>query len=469
MSRPSATFALLLACGAALLACSDANAPAPTGLAARDLTMDPDAAASGPVTVVKGTGDPNHDITAVQDAVNGGGTVLLEGHFSFAANPGAQNTVSRVLAANPVFPKLAEVKITKAVSISGAEDDDDEEMTTIDGGTVPFYIEAPGQAVTIRHLRFRNPVSHAILVFAVQGLEISSIKVEGLTVFTPNLNGAVGIYTTPGIPNPSNQSNASKVTGKIEIAHNEFDLTGGTATDNVLGVTVFSVGDSTSRVDVRVSGNRIRNTTEPAINFRRAIGRVVIDHNIINTGVIGVTGARAQVIRVANLGSYLIAHNSIRCEWSLDDAEGIGVFSQLSPWHMQHAVVVDNDIDMAPSAGTAFGVFNAGIGVYGFADSNVVRDNRIRGRASAGIATPQFPAPPASASPRGNVFVDNQFLHFTPADSDFYIGAGAVDTQIIGPGSVDNQGTGTLIVRNRHESHVDRPGHARSRIKSGGA
>lgn len=41
----------------------------------------------------------------------------------------------------------------------------------------------------------------------------------------------------------------------------------------MLGVTVFSAGQSPDKeVDIHVSGNRIRNITEPAINFRRVGG-----------------------------------------------------------------------------------------------------------------------------------------------------------------------------------------------------
>jgi hypothetical protein len=229
-----------------------------------------------------------------------------------------------------------------------------------------------------------------------------------------------------------------------------LDVAGGTAAENVLGVTVFSVGETATPVEARVSGNRIRNTTEPAINFRRVVGRVSIEHNVINTGTIGVPAARSQVIRAVNLGSYVIAHNHIDCEWTaVQDAEGIGVFSQFAAWPMDHALVVDNDINMAAPAGTPFTDFSAGIGVYGFAQNNVVRGNRIRGTARAGLSIPVFPLPPqAPAAPLDNAFIGNHFLQFTPPVADIFVGPHAVGTRIVGRGSIVDQGDGTIVMWN---------------------
>jgi hypothetical protein len=429
MRRFSLPLSLLLAAGATLTACSDRPA-LPTAPADSRLALDRRSDEAEDAIVVRGTGHPEIDVPAVQAAVDRGGDVLLVGDFDFDAPPNPLNGVATALV-TAGMPAHAEVKITNAVRVSGIEGHG-EQMTTIRDGTLPFYVEAPGQAVTIRRLRFVRPKSHAIVVFAVRGLEIVSNKIEGLETFSPNLNGAVGIFTNSAIPNPTKPGNPSNVSGTLVIAHNDFDVVGGTATDNVLGVTVFSVGDSATPVDVRVSGNTIRNTTEPAINFRRAVGRVSIDHNTIITGPIGVAGARAQVIRVANLGSYRIAHNSIECDWAVPDAEAIGVFSQFAAWSIDDAIVEHNDITMAPPAGTSFTAFSAAIGVYGFARYNVVRHNRIHGRALAGISIPLFPLPPATAAtPQENAFIRNEFRGFTPSVGNYVVDASAVGTRIV--------------------------------------
>lgn len=423
------TVALLL--GVLVTGCTDRPA-LPTAIADRNVTLDRGAAEWEHATMITGTGDPAIDVAAVQAAVDEGGRVVLRGHFSFEAAPSA--AIAPGLP--PALPRNAEVKITKSINISGA-DDDEGEMTTIDGGTLPFYVEAPGQAVTIRGLRFIRPISHAILVFAVRGLEITSTRVEGLRTFKPNINGAIGIYTVGGIPTPTNPGKPGNVEGDLVITDNDFDVAGGTTADNVLGITVFSVGDSGAPVQARISRNRIRNTTEPAINFRRVVGQVTIDHNVLNTGTIGVPEARSQVIRVANLGSYVIERNVIHCAWAgVADAEGIGVFSQISAWPIEHAMVEHNQVTMSPSEGTILGPFSAGIGVYGFANANVVRYNLIRGVAHAGIAMPVFPLTPPVASPRDNAFVRNNFRQFTPTLADIFVGKNAVNTLIVGRGSV---------------------------------
>ena len=411
MSRSYRTFALLLVVGA-ITACADGRSPAPTAITDRHVALDREPDASDQPTIVRGTGDPGIDVAAVQAAVDEGGVVILKGHFSFDAPP--STSISPDI--TPLgLPSQAEVKITKAVSISGAEGEGEgADMAVIDGGTIPFYVEAPGQSVSIRRLRFVQPTSHAILVFAVRGLEIVSTKIEGLKPFSQTLNGGIGVFTVGAIPNATKPGKPSNVTGSLVIAGNDIDVAGGTNSQNVLGVTVFSAGDSVSPLEVLISGNRISNMTEPGINFRRVVGHVSIDHNVLNTGTVGVNGARVQVIRVANLGTYVIEHNVINCAWAgVTDAEGIGVFSQLSAWPIENARVEHNRITMSSPEGTTFDTFSAAIGLYGFANNNLVTHNILRGSARAGIVTPVFPLPPqAPATPHDNVVTHNNFKRF---------------------------------------------------------
>jgi hypothetical protein len=103
---------------------------------------------------------------------------------------------------------------------------------------------------------------------------------------------------------------------------------------------------------------------------------------------------------------------------------------------------------MSPPAGTVFTAFSAGIGVYGFAQDNVVRHNTIRGQARAALSIPVFPlAPQTPATPQSNAFVDNQFVDFTPAVADISVGAHALGTLIIGRGTVDDEGDGTVVLQ----------------------
>jgi hypothetical protein len=88
------------------------------------------------------------------------------------------------------------------------------------------------------------------------------------------------------------------------ITDNDLDLAGGTAFDNVLGITMFSASQSPDReVDLYISGNRIRNITEPGINLRRIGGRAHVEGNVITTGpVSSQTTPRPEAIRVVNSG-----------------------------------------------------------------------------------------------------------------------------------------------------------------------
>src|SRR5215510_13935208 len=131
-------------------------------------------------TVVVGTGDPDTDVQAVQAAVNNGGNVILQGHFSFNRAPTVPTAGSD--------GALAMVLVSQAVAISGAGGDsvaDDDDIATIDGGTIPFYVNAPGRSVSIETLRFVSPTHDAIFVYAVNGLTITSCRIQGI-VPSPN-------------------------------------------------------------------------------------------------------------------------------------------------------------------------------------------------------------------------------------------------------------------------------------------
>jgi hypothetical protein len=288
-----------------------------------------------------------------------------------------------------------------------------------------------------------HPTGNAIHVYAVSGLVIASCKIEGVL----NAFAAIRIETTLNVPTPTNPGKPENISGTLLLVNNDIDV-GGTALQNNLGISIFSVGVPGAEVEVYVSGNKISNTTEPAIDFQRIVGRAYIERNVITTGSVVGPGDRAHAIRVANIGSYLIAHNSINVGWPQTNAAGIGVFSPNAEWPMEGAIVVDNDINMSVPEGTVFGDFSAGIGVFGFAQGNVVLGNRIRGRARAALSIPVFPLPPqAPAVPTNNAFVLNRFDDFEPSVADISVGAGAMNTLIVGRrGTVEDHGVGTIIV-----------------------
>ena len=449
--RRQALVAALAGASLALLASCESGTP-PTLPRARTVPPARQESSSEDVdpsaTVVLGTGDPNVDVPAVQAAVDKGGTIILQGRFSF--NRTATHPIATSLSSEPpglAYAPAAEVLVSKAVTISGTRVPHGE-MTTIEGGMIPFYVDAAGQSVTIRRLRFVQPISSAILVYAVRDLEIASSTIAGVVTFR-NLSDGIGINTTGAPPTLAAPGHPENVSGNLNIVHNDIDMVGGTTADNTLGVVVFAVGTTGASVEAHVSGNTIRNVTEPAINFRQIEGSANVSHNVIATGSLAPKVTRDQVIRVANSGLYRITDNFIDCQWANPDAEAIGVFSNVASWPTEHAVVENNEINMSAPNGTTFTTFSAGIGIFGFVQDNLVRHNTVRGHARAGLSIPVFPlSPQAPAAPQDNAFVDNRFVHFTPAVADIFVGAHAMRTRIVGAGTVEDEGDGTIIVQN---------------------
>jgi hypothetical protein len=390
-------------------------------------------------TVVVGTDNPEIDVPAVQAAVNNGGKVILHGHFSFNRTPTVPTAGSD--------GALAMVLVSHAVAISGAGDDDtvaDDEIATIEGGTIPFYVNAPGQGVSIEALRFVSPTRDAIFVYAVNGLTISSCRIQGI-VPSPNAPGNPGIdiSTTGGpVPTPAKPGHPENIYGTLSITNNKLDLTGGGSLGNTLGVNIFSVGQSPDKeADIYVSGNHISNVTEPAINFRRVTGQVHLEHNMLTTGV--EAGTSPEVIRAVNTGTYLIAHNLINCQWGDPQAKGIAVFSGNAVWPMQAASVLDNEVVMSPPPDTVFGNLSAAIEIRGFAQNNVVAHNLIRGRARAALAIDPF----NGGLPSDNSLIRNRVVDFEATVADVFIGLGVTNTLILGEqGTIEDLGINTLIV-----------------------
>ena len=414
-----------------LSSCEPTTASAP-GVSA-NMSSAPHLAAEQAVVVV-GTGDPAVDVPAVQAAVDQGGDVVLKGHFSFRRSP----TVAVPLAGYP----LATVLVSKAVTITGAREENDEgEMATIDGGSIPFFISAPGVRVSIEKLRFTRPIADAVLVYAVSGLEISSCRVEGLEPFQHGGEG-FAISTSGVTPTPTKPGKPENVSGILRVVDNDIDVIGATAADNALGVVVFSVGVPAAPVQAHVYGNRISNVTARAINIYQVGGDASIERNFITTSTISgpAGGIAPEGIHVTGSGSYLVARNSVHSRWAT--GAGIRVHSQFPVWPIAHAVVEDNDVYMEAPAGTVFGTNSAGIDIRGNANDNVVRHNRIRGRALSALAVYVF----RGGAPTNNAFIHNRLRGFEASLADVVVGPGATGTRIVGRGTVDDHGTGTIIV-----------------------
>jgi hypothetical protein len=355
-------------------------------------------------TVVVGTGYPDIDIAAVQTAVDRGGAVTLRGRFSFDNPPTRHGTLPDL---------MATILVSKEVTISGAWDEHGE-MTTIDGGEIPFAVEARGAAVRIEKLRFVRPKLYGIFVDAVSGLTIESCTIENLEPLpvpgqSTGWRYGFGIYvaTLLGLPNRERPGHPENISGKLSILNNQISVSG--AADEGMGIFIVSVGDQENPVDVDIAGNTIRNTTQKGIHVRQIGGRARIERNIVTTNTVYTGPAPSYVngILCACSGSYLIAQNLI----SVADPNGAGIRIKGCSvgGATERANITDNDVFMAAAEGAVLGVASAGIEVKGLARGSVVQRNRIRGRARIGLSV----APDKAGNPTGNTFDRNDQENFS--------------------------------------------------------
>jgi len=391
-------------------------------------------------TLVVGTGDPQIDVPAVQAAVDQGGAVVLKGSFSFDMLPTKPSGSG--------YGRM--VTVSQPVAISG-EPDENGELPVIQGGFVPFFVQAPGSRIAIERLHFVRSAGVAIWVYAAGGLVIAGCRLEGVepsaefasyySAVVP-FAGAILVGSNPVPPKAGQDEQAENNTGTFSIYRNDIDV-GGTAADATAGVVVFGVGTSPDyEVDVYITGNTIRNVTERVFSINTIGGRVYIERNIITTGTLSApsNGVTPDAINIVGAGAYLIAHNTIISEW----ATGAGILVQGNPGLSEaNAVIVDNVLTMPASKGAIFGGNSGGIIIQGFAQRNAVLNNRICGRGRAALVV----GLKGAGIPGSNTFVGNDFSGFTSSQADVLVDAGVSNTVVVGaPSKVEDHGVGTVVV-----------------------
>jgi hypothetical protein len=356
-------------------------------------------------TVVVGTGDPDIDIAAVQNAVDRGGAVTLRGRFSFNNPPTSHLTLSDV---------MATILVSKDVTISGVWDETGE-MTTIDGGEIPFAVEARGASVRIEKLRLVRPKLYGIFADAVSGLTIESCIIEHLEPLPvpgrpagPGKGYGIYIATMLELPIRQRPANPQNISGKLTILNNRISISEKAFS---MGIMIVGVGDRENPVDLDIAGNTIRNPTEKGINIWLIGGRARIERNIVTTSDASDRPAFDHVTGVfcACSGSYLIAHNLIK----VGDPNGTGIRVKgcAVGGPTEGASITDNDVWMSAPDDAVLGVASAGIGIQGVARGTVVQRNRIRGRARVGLSV----APDKAGNPTGSTLAHNDREHLVSA------------------------------------------------------
>jgi hypothetical protein len=346
---------------------------------------------------VVGTGDPDIDIAAVQTAVDRGGAVTLRGRFSFNNPPTSHLMLSDL---------MATILVSKDVTISGAWDETGE-MTTIDGGEIPFAVEARGASVRIEKLRFVRPRLYGIFADAVRGLAIESCIIEHLEPLPvpgwpagPGKGYGIYIATMLELPIRQRPANPQNISGKLTILNNRISVSEKAFS---MGIMIVGVGDRENPVDLDITGNTIRNLSEKGINIWLIGGRARIERNIVTTSDTPGRPAFDHVTGVfcACSGSYLVAHNLIK----VGDPNGTGIRVKgcAVGGPTEGASVTDNDVWMSVADDAVLGAASAGIGIQGLARGTVVQRNRIRGRARVGLSV----APDKAGNPTGSTLDHN--------------------------------------------------------------
>jgi hypothetical protein len=227
------------------------------------------------------------------------------------------------------------------------------------------------------------------------------------------------------------------------IANNDIDLEGTTATP-FIAIAIVGVGKSPDQeVDLYISRNNIRNSSERPINVYGLGGRAYIERNVITTtsdGGINVAPS-GDVMHIVGPGSFLIAHNTINCAWTSGQQAAIRLQTRADQ-PVSHAIVVENDINMLAPEGTKFSATSAAIEIRGAGDSNIVAHNRIRGRANFALSVAN-----QNGTPQNTALIMNDLSGFTFSQADVFVDAGGMNTIVVGAQStVEDHGSGTLIV-----------------------
>jgi hypothetical protein len=377
------------------------------------------AVASAEVVVV-GTGNPLIDVPAVQTAVDGGGVVKLQGHFSFDVPPTDDRTIL----------------VTRGVVVSGVPDEE-ARIPTIVGGKIAFRVDAPGAPVVFEHLRFVGARSGAIEVRAASNVAIDRCKVEGvLPLFSPAVGVSAAYAFLIGL-------SSGPVVGDITISNNELEI-GGTVADRTEGIIVIRVGSAQNPASVRVFGNVVRSITADGIDVRNVVGPVSIERNTVITGSVGgqqvpLADRFVNGIRIMGTGAYRVVHNLV--EVGFENAAGIRLLGTPTT-AIVDAVVESNDIVMVPSEGAVAGTESAGIEVRRAAVGNVLLHNRIWGRARAALAL----IAEGGRIPQDTLLVGNNVSTAISSAADMLISPGVIGTTVIGGhGTLDDQGIGTVV------------------------
>lgn len=241
-------------------------------------------------SIITGKGDPTVDVSAVQKAVDQGGSVLLKGAFDF----GRDRSVS----------------ITKDVDILGETDEHGAPVTTINGGSWTFHSPlptqlpptAPGPKITIRNIHFDGALWAPISLPYCAGANIENNKITNVLPIYNKMPffGKEGVHRQQGIifyppytlPKEYEKYQANLILGNIIVSDNQIDLKN-QIPEMTVAQGILVVGATGANIQILRNHivNSSRNSIESINNYPgpNGEGSTIIHGNTIVTAEKGIS------------------------------------------------------------------------------------------------------------------------------------------------------------------------------------
>ena len=365
--------------------------------------------AASPPTTIYPTGSFPLDVSHVQAALDGGGTVLLK-----ATNAGGLPTAFNF---GPSTRHGGRVRIHNDVAITGERVGGS--MTTIAGGYLPIVELVPAKT-HITGLVFEAPAGAAIVILASTGTEIDGNVINGVVPVLLSL----GFTDGDGIDLFGNDDPANAITGKVRITGNVIrNLTA----DFANGMQLDEVA-----ADVEITGNTVQfpesngSIQTVGITAFRSHGTVTISRNTISMGP-GSTDAFPAPIFAGgeHEARYRISDNDIQSDHP--NGDGIilngGDFSEPT----NGANVTANRVRINS---TFPGLGGAGVSLYGAVNGSIVSGNKIEGASAFALQITQGFLGGESAA--GNRLLGNDISGHVDLTADVYLDVNTSDTLVAG-------------------------------------
>jgi hypothetical protein len=429
-------------------------------------------------TIVYGQNDAGLDVSAVQAAVDRGGTVLLRGTFDFGAS--------------------GRVVLKTDVDISGETDDSGSPTTTIRRGEWTFFTPypssfsdlAPGPRVAIHGIKFVESSGTAIhLAYSGGALvhhnvinQVQARLVTPAPACTPK-SPCDCTAETPEKPDPRNficeraalvvgpallQGTPNNtfvprlISGDVVVSDNEINLSGPGLATRIRGTGMFVsmyVG-----AEVRILRNVVTGNTRTGLAILDGIaddkgtGSVVIADNVIASDVkVGFTqgaGPRAPIGIVTGFNNSRdlgadpeLPTIPVLIEGNHIELNGVTSMGIINIWN--EAVLSGNSIVIHADPLSTTTRLNTSGGIFATTSHQVLRHNRIIGEACNGI---RIAATTEGRKRYDNVAIANDISGFEAFVGgfgecvDYWLAADSHDNTIVGnSGSVIDNGTHNKI------------------------